>query len=64
MEERALIYDWNRAEPAFDWSRARVELNDETLRTSLAKAARARAKKFTWDRTAAGVAEVVRELLS
>src|ERR1700674_1352978 len=42
----------------------KIALNDETLRTSLAKAARARAKKFTWDRTAAGVAEVVRELLS
>jgi glycosyltransferase involved in cell wall biosynthesis len=41
-----------------------IALNDEALRTSLAKAARARAKKFTWDRTAAGVAEVVRELLS
>jgi 2-isopropylmalate synthase len=35
MEERALIYDWNRAEPAFDWSQARVELNDETLRDGL-----------------------------
>ena len=42
----------------------KIALNDETLRTSLAKAARARAKKFTWDRTAAGVVEVVRELLS
>jgi 2-isopropylmalate synthase len=35
MEERALIYDWNRAQPAFDWSQARVELNDETLRDGL-----------------------------
>jgi 2-isopropylmalate synthase len=35
MDERALIYDWNRAEPAFDWSQARVELNDETLRDGL-----------------------------
>src|SRR5882672_928673 len=35
MEERALIYDWNRAEPAFDWAQARVELNDETLRDGL-----------------------------
>src|SRR2546426_132638 len=32
MDERELIYDWNRAGPAFDWSRARVDLNDETLR--------------------------------
>ena len=37
MEERDLIYDWNRAEgsTAFDWSRARVDLNDETLRDGL-----------------------------
>src|SRR5690348_11717934 len=38
MDERDLIYDWNRAggaAGAFDWSRARVELNDETLRDGL-----------------------------
>ncbi len=37
MEERDLIYDWNRAEGSavFDWSRARVDLNDETLRDGL-----------------------------
>src|SRR2546422_4470069 len=35
MDERELIYDWNRASPAFDWSRARVDLNDETLRDGL-----------------------------
>src|SRR5437867_4733252 len=35
MEERELIYDWNRAGTAFDWSRARVDLNDETLRDGL-----------------------------
>src|SRR6267143_392055 len=37
MDERELIYDWNRAGggAAFDWSRARVELNDETLRDGL-----------------------------
>src|ERR1700716_536739 len=37
MGERELIYDWNRAGggAAFDWSRARVELNDETLRDGL-----------------------------
>ena len=40
-----------------------VALNDEKLRTSLAKAARARAKRFTWERTAAGVVEVIREIL-
>src|SRR6266480_4586354 len=39
MDERELIYDWNRAGgaggPAFDWSKARVDLNDETLRDGL-----------------------------
>ena len=37
MDERELIYDWNRAggDAAFDWSRARVDLNDETLRDGL-----------------------------
>ena len=37
MDERELIYDWNRAGggAVFDWSRARVDLNDETLRDGL-----------------------------
>src|SRR5256712_4974545 len=37
MDERELIYDWNRAgdATAFDWTRARVDLNDETLRDGL-----------------------------
>src|SRR5882724_10346435 len=38
MEERQLIYDWNNeggANGAFDWTRARVDLNDETLRDGL-----------------------------
>src|SRR5919198_3528588 len=36
MDERELIYDWNVAgEAAFDWSHARVDLNDETLRDGL-----------------------------
>src|SRR5213595_211696 len=37
MDERELIYDWNCAEgsAAFDWTRARVDLNDETLRDGL-----------------------------
>jgi len=40
-----------------------VALGDERLRSSLAKAARERAGKFTWDRCAAGVAAVIRELV-
>src|SRR6058998_3046732 len=35
MDERELIYDWNRVQAPFDWSRARVDLNDETLRDGL-----------------------------
>lgn len=35
MEERDLIYDWNQVEAPFDWSTARVDLNDETLRDGL-----------------------------
>src|ERR1044072_2079048 len=38
MEERQIIYDWNTAagrNGAFDWGRARVDLNDETLRDGL-----------------------------
>ncbi len=35
MDERELINDWNRSEPTFDWSTARVELDDETLRDGL-----------------------------
>src|SRR5213083_2153013 len=41
MEERQLIYDWNsestngRGGGHFDWTRARVDLNDETLRDGL-----------------------------
>src|SRR5258706_3024905 len=35
MQQRDLIYDWNRRDSAFDWARARVDLNDETLRDGL-----------------------------
>src|SRR2546427_3392566 len=37
MDERELIYDWNKAPGGgrFDWARARVDLNDETLRDGL-----------------------------
>ena len=34
MEESSLIYDWNAID-GFDWSSARVDLNDETLRDGL-----------------------------
>jgi alpha-1,3-rhamnosyl/mannosyltransferase len=41
-----------------------VALGDQSLRTKLAGAARTRAAQFTWDRTATGVVEVIRELIS
>ena len=40
-----------------------VALGDQKLRTRLGRAARERAKRYTWEKTAAGVAEVMRELL-
>jgi glycosyltransferase involved in cell wall biosynthesis len=42
----------------------RVAMSDQALRTRLAKAARARAARFTWDRTAAGVAAVIKQTIS
>jgi glycosyltransferase involved in cell wall biosynthesis len=38
-------------------------IHDQALRTKLGRAARARAAKFTWEKTAEGVAAVIRELL-
>jgi len=60
----AALYFHDTADPEQLAGVLDVALNDEKLRTSLAKAAKARAKKFTWERTAAGVAEVIREVLS
>ena len=40
-----------------------VALGDESLRKALAKAAHARARQYTWERTTAGVVEVIRELI-
>ena len=39
-------------------------LRDKALRAGIARAARARAARFTWDKTAAGVAAVIREALA
>lgn len=41
-----------------------VALGDETLRTRLVRAAKARAANFTWERTAAGIAAVINEVLA
>jgi 2-isopropylmalate synthase len=35
MDERELIYDWNAEGKPYDWSRSKVDLNDETLRDGL-----------------------------
>ncbi len=40
-----------------------VALGDEKLRASMSRAARARARKYTWERCAAGVVDVIRELV-
>ena len=42
----------------------RDALNDKALRTRLTRAAKARAAKFTWERTASAVAAVIREAVS
>lgn len=60
----AALYFHDGADPEQLAGVLEVALGDEKLRASLARAARARAKKFTWDRTAAGVADVIREMLS
>ncbi|GAC1504757.1 MAG: glycosyltransferase family 1 protein [Candidatus Dormibacteraceae bacterium] len=59
----AALYFHNAADPEGVARVLEVALSDEKLRTSLARAARARAKKFTWEKTAAGVVEVIRELV-
>ena len=45
-------------------SALRVALTDQAVRVPLMRAARERARQFTWDRTAEGVAAVIREAVS
>jgi glycosyltransferase involved in cell wall biosynthesis len=59
----AALYFHDAADPEQLAKVLEVALSDEPLRKSLGKAARERAKKFTWDRCAAGVAAVIRELI-
>jgi glycosyltransferase involved in cell wall biosynthesis len=60
--DAALYFD-DAADPEQLAKVLEVALGDEPLRKSLAKAARERARKFTWERCAAGVAAVIRELV-
>jgi glycosyltransferase involved in cell wall biosynthesis len=41
-----------------------IALGDKALRTRLVRAAKARAARFTWDKTAAGIAAVIREAVA
>lgn len=58
----AALYVHDASDPAQLAKVLEVALGDKQLRTSLGRAARARARKYTWDKTAAGVADVIREL--
>ena len=60
----AVLYFHEAAHPDELAAVLEVALGDEGLRKQLARAARARAARFTWDRTAAGVAAVIREILA
>src|SRR5207248_10064802 len=59
----AALYFHDSAAPDRLAGALKVALGDEALRTKMARAARSRAAKFTWDKTAAGIAEVIRELV-
>ena len=57
------LYFHDAADPDRLAAVLKVALGDDALRTKMARAARSRAAKFTWDKTAAGIAEVIRELV-
>jgi glycosyltransferase involved in cell wall biosynthesis len=57
----AALYFHDAADSAHVARVLEVAIGDAGLRTRLAHAARARAAQFTWERTAAGVADVIRE---
>jgi len=59
----AALYYHDSASPEQIAKVLEVAISDAGLRTKLAKAARARAARYTWDETAAGVAAVIRELI-
>ena len=59
----AVLYYHPAADAAHVAQVLETAIDDRALRTGLAKAAQARAAKFTWDRTARGIADVIKELL-
>jgi alpha-1,3-rhamnosyl/mannosyltransferase len=60
----AVLYVDDPNDPAELAGALETALGDRKVRLRLTKAARRRAAGFTWDRCAAGVADVVRELLA
>jgi glycosyltransferase involved in cell wall biosynthesis len=60
----AVLYFHESAGPEQVAGVLEVAMTDQGLRTRLARAARARAGKFTWDKTASGVAAAIREALA
>jgi glycosyltransferase involved in cell wall biosynthesis len=59
----AVLYVDDPNDPAALGQALETAIGARKVRTLLVKAAKARAAEFTWDRSAAGVANVVRELL-
>ena len=60
----AALYFHDAGDPEAMAKVLEVALGDQALRTKLARAARARAAKFTWENTANGIAAVIREALA
>lgn len=60
----AVLYVEDPNDPAALGAVLETALGDQKVRARLKRAAPKRAAEFTWDRTAAGVAEVVRELVA
>ena len=59
----AVLYVDDPNDPAQLGQALETAIGARKVRTLLVKAAKARAAEFTWDRSAAGVANVVRELV-
>ncbi len=60
----AALYFHDAADPEQLAKVLEVALGDEKLRTGLARAGRARARTYTWERCAAGVADVISEVIA